>query len=183
MVKDVPPLRLTVAALPEAVKLPEITAVIDSCFDPLIPDWVAEIVVCPTASPVARPVPLTLATVVVDELHVTEFVRVCVLPSLNVPVAVNCFVVPTAMLELMGVTAMDTNVAPDTVSDAVPLTDPDVAVMVAVPVPTPDTIPVASTLATEVGAALHVTDCSNCVLPSSKLPIAVNCNVVPAAMV
>lgn len=87
------------------------------------------------------------------------------------------------MLELMGVTAMDTNVAPDTVSDAVPLTDPDVAVMVAVPVPTPDTIPVASTLATEVGAALHVTDCSNCVLPSSKLPIAVNCNVVPAAMV
>jgi hypothetical protein len=49
-----------------------------------------------------------------------------VLLSLNVPVAVNCFAVPTAMLELAGVTAMDTNVAAVTVSDALPVTDPEV---------------------------------------------------------
>ena len=35
----------------------------------------------------------------------------CVLLSLKVPVAVNCFVVPTAMLEFAGVTAMETSVA------------------------------------------------------------------------
>ena len=83
-------------------------------------------------------------------------------------------VVPTAMLELAGVTAIDTNVAPLTVSDAVPLTEPDAAVMVAVPVPTPDTNPLELIDATEVEEELQVTDDNNCVLPSSKVPFAVN---------
>ena len=43
----------------------------------------------PTALPVASPAVLMLATAVFDELQVTELVRFCVLPSLNVPVAVN----------------------------------------------------------------------------------------------
>ena len=60
------------------------------------------------------------------------------------PVAVNCFVVPTAMLEFAGVTAIETRVAAVTVSEAVPLTDPEVAVIAAVPVPTPVARPVAS---------------------------------------
>ena len=118
----------------------------------------------------------------VEEVQTTLDVMFCVEASLKVPVAVNCFVVPTAMLEFAGVTAIETSVAPVTVRDAVPLTDPDVAVMVAVPVPTPVTRPVELTLATEVEEELHVTCCSSCVLPSSKLPIAVNCKVVPAAM-
>ena len=99
------------------------------------------------------------------------------------PVAVNCFVVPTAILELAGVTAIETSVAAETVSEAVPLTDPDVAVIVAVPVPTPIAMPLTSTEATEVNEELQVTDCSSCVLPSSKLPTAVNCCSVPAEMV
>jgi hypothetical protein len=103
--------------------------------------------------------------------------------SLNVPVAVYCFVVPTAMLELAGVTAMETSVAAETVSEAVPLTDPEVAVSVDVPVPTPVATPLMSIVAAEVEDELQVTDCSSCVLPSSKLPTAVNSCVVPAAIV
>ena len=176
MVKDVPPLRLTVAALPEAVKLPEITAVIDSCFDPLIPDWVAEIVVCPTASPVARPVPLTLATVVVDELHVTEFVRVCVLPSLNVPVAVNCSVEAIFNEPEGALTAIDCSVAAVTVSttafDTTPLC---VAVTLVVPAVSPVANPAAVIVATAVLEELQVAELVRfCVLPSVNVPVAVN---------
>jgi hypothetical protein len=77
------------------------------------------------------------------------------------------------MLELAGVTAIETNVAAVTVSEAVPLTAPDVAVIVAVPVPTPVVRPVASMVATELSDELQVTDARSCVLPSSKLPTAV----------
>ena len=69
--------------------------------------------------------------------------------SLNVPVAVYCFVVPTAMVELAGVTAIETSVAAETVSEAVPLTDPEVAVIVDVPVPTPVATPLMSIVAAE----------------------------------
>ncbi len=42
------------------------------------------------------------------QTHLTS----CVLLSLNVPVAVNCLVAPTAMLEFAGVTAIETKFAP-----------------------------------------------------------------------
>jgi hypothetical protein len=105
-----------------------------------------------------------------------------VLLSLNVPVAVNCLVVPTAMLEFAGVTAIETSDAAVTVRDAVPLTPADAAVMVAVPVPVLLANPVESILATEVEEEDQAREVSNCVLPSSKLPTAVNCWVVPRAM-
>jgi len=82
----------------------------------------------------------------------------CVLLSLNVPVDVYCLVVPTAMLAFVGVTAMETRVAPETVSDAVPLTEPEAAVMVALPVPTPVASPFTSTAATEIEDELQLTD-------------------------
>lgn len=97
----------------------------------------------------------------VEEAQTTEAVMSWVLLSLNVPVAVYCFVVPTAMLAFNGVTAIETRVAPETVSDAVPFTEPEVAVMVAVPVPTPVASPVASTEATEVEEELQVTSGNN----------------------
>jgi len=106
-------------------------------------------------------------------------VALMVLLPLNVPVAVNCFVVPTAMLEFAGVTAIETRVAEVTVSVAVPLIPPDVAVMVEVPGPVLLANPVASMVATEVEEEDQVTEVSNCVLPSSKLPTAVNGRVVP----
>jgi hypothetical protein len=43
----------------------------------------------PTLFAVDRPLALTVATDVLEELHVAELVRFCVLPSVNVPVAVN----------------------------------------------------------------------------------------------
>jgi hypothetical protein len=51
---------------------------------------VAVIVIVPGATPVARPVLVMLATAVPLELQLAEFVMSCVLPSLNMAVAVNC---------------------------------------------------------------------------------------------
>lgn len=56
---------------------------------PLTAPDVAVIVVLPAATPVASPVLLIVATAVTDELHVA-FVKACLLPSLKVPVAINC---------------------------------------------------------------------------------------------
>lgn len=62
------------------------------------------------------------------------------------------------MLGVAGVTLIETSVAVVTVSDAVPLTEPEVAVIVAVPPPTPLARPLTSTEATELEAALQVTE-------------------------
>ena len=99
----------------------------------------------------------------------------CVVLSLKVPIAVNCLVVPTAMLELAGVTVIENRVAPVTLRVAVPVTEPEVALMVAVPTPTPVDKPAELIVATVDGDDDHATEVSTCVLPSSKLPIAVNC--------
>jgi hypothetical protein len=76
---------------------------------------------------------LTVATDVADELHVTVLVRVCCVPLLYVPVAVNCLLLPAATDADAGVTAIDVSTAAVTVSVAEPLIVPDVAVIVADP--------------------------------------------------
>jgi hypothetical protein len=151
--------------------------------EPLIDPKVALIVVLPAATLEVRPWALMVAVAALEEVQVTVVVMSWVLLSLKVPVAVNCLVVPTAMLEVAGVTAMETRVAAVIVSDAVPLTPPEVAVTVAVPVPVLLANPVASIAATDDDDEDQLTEVSNCVLPSSKLPTAVNCRVVPTAMV
>ena len=125
---------------------------------------------------------LMVAVAGVEEPHRTERVRSCVLASLKVPVAVNCFVVPTAMLEFAGVTAMDTNVALLTLSEAVPVTEPESALIVVDPVPTAVARPEALTAAAPGADEVHVNEGKSCVLPSSKVPTAVNCWVVPRAI-
>jgi hypothetical protein len=105
-----------------------------------------------------------------------------VLLSLNVPVAVNCLLVPTAMVELAGVTASETRVAALAVRVAVPVTEPEVALMVVVPIPTAVVRPAASMVETPKDDEAQVTEASSCVLPSSKVPTAVNCCVVPTAI-
>jgi len=142
--------------------------------DPVMLPKAAVMVVLPAAPLVAKPCALIVAAAGIEEVQTTLDVMFWVDESLYVPVAVNCLVVPTAMLELAGVTTIETNVAPVTVSEAVPLIDPEVAVMVAVPVPTPDTRPLEFTEPTEFEEELQVMACNNCVLPSSKLPVAVN---------
>jgi hypothetical protein len=47
-------------------------------------------VVEPVPVAVARPTALIVATVAAEEFHFALLVRFCVVPSLNVPVAVNC---------------------------------------------------------------------------------------------
>ena len=154
-----------------------------STVDPLIVPKAALMVVLPVATLLAKPWALIVATAGVEDDQVTDEVMSWVLLSENAPVAVYCFVVLTAMLEFAGVTAIESSVAPETMSDAVPLTEPEVAVMVVLPVPVLAASPVESIAATEVAEELQVTSGNNCVLPSSKVPTALNCCVVPSAMV
>ena len=77
----------------------------------VIPFWVAVMLLLPVATPVARPVAVIFATFAAELAHVAVFVRFCVLPSLNVPVAVNCTLVPLAIEELMALTVIDCRVA------------------------------------------------------------------------
>ena len=59
----------------------------------------------------ARPEPLIVAIFVFDDAQVAELVRSCVLPSLKLPVAVNCSVWPNETVGLAGVTWIDVRVA------------------------------------------------------------------------
>lgn len=150
---------------------------------PLIDPNAALIVVLPLATLLATPLPLMPAAVGLVELHATESEISCTLLSLNVPVAVNCLLVPTSMVEFAGVTAIDTRLAPLTVSEVVPLRPPEAAVIVVVPVPVLLAKPVEFTVATAPVLDVHVTDDNACVLPSSKLPVALNSTAVPNAIV
>lgn len=67
----------------------------------------AEILVVPLVSELAKPVALIVATEVVEEVHVTRFVRSELLPSLYAPVAVNCWLVLTGIDEAAGAIVID----------------------------------------------------------------------------
>ena len=82
----------------------------------LIPFWVALILLEPIAAPAARPVALMFTAFGLEEFHVAVLVRFCVLPSLKVPVAVNCTLVPLAIEVLGEVIVIDCRVAAVTVS-------------------------------------------------------------------
>jgi len=84
--------------------------------------------------PVARPVELMLAMRPGEALHATEYVRFAVVPSLYVPVAVNCSVKPAGTDAVEGVTAMDFSVAPVTFKVAEPVIPLLDALIVALPV-------------------------------------------------
>lgn len=81
---------------------------------PEMPDTVAVTVDVPTAIALAIPcepaVLLMMAVDVSEELQVTIAVKSWVVLFESVPVAMNCWVVPAAMLGLAGVTAIDTSV-------------------------------------------------------------------------
>lgn len=104
------------------------------------------------------------------------FVRFCVLPSLNVPVAVNCTLVPLAIDVLGELIVIDCRVAAVTVSanvfDVIPFC---VAVMLLDPVAAPVAKPVVFILT---AAVLELPQTAVfvrfCVLPSVNVPVAVN---------
>ncbi len=133
---------------------------------------VAEMLELPVATLVAKPwLPATLLMVATEpsaESHWTEPVMFCVLPSVKVPVAANCSVVPRAMDGIAGVMAIETNAAGVTVKVDEPPTLAAAAVIMVWPVDTLVASPLALVMATDGVDALQVAD----VVRSSVLPSA-----------
>lgn len=104
------------------------------------------------------------------------------LPSLNAPVAVNCWVVPSAIEAVPGVTVIETRAAGVIVRFALPLIALEVAVTSAVPSPVLVASPPALTVNTVVSLEVHLAVfVRSCVVPPVYVPKAVNCCFVPSA--
>ena len=142
----------------------------------VIPLWAAVMLLEPTAAPVASPVALILTTAGFELVHVALFVMSNVLPSLKVPVAVNCTLVPLAIEELLALTVIVCNVAAVTANGKLfDITPFCVAVMVLEPTAAPVAKPFALMLTVAVlELAQVVVLVKSCVLPSVKVPVAVN---------
>ena len=138
-------------------------------------------VVLPMARVVARPELLMVATLPAEDVHVPVLVISSVLPSLNIPKAVNCCNEPTGTEGLAGVTVMDRITADVTVNTVLPLIGPEVADIVALPALSVLANPVLSTVAVVVLDELHVGADIFWVPPSVNSPTAVNCVVFPTA--
>ena len=138
------------------------------------------IVVLPCDRTFAKPtlpvVMLILATAGFEDDQLTICVMSWIEPSLNVPVAANCCVSPRGTMGIAGVTVMVTSVAGVTLRLAEPVTEPDAAVICVVPAATVITNPEALMEAIAVLAEPQLTWLvKSCVLPSVKVPVAVNC--------
>jgi hypothetical protein len=106
---------------------------------PDFPPNVAVMVAGPTAMDEAKPSLAPMVTLAgSDELHADCVVRSWTVLSEKIPVAVHCWLLPSAVLGFVGVTSTDTSVADVTVRVVLPKTVPDVAVMVAEPAVVPD---------------------------------------------
>jgi hypothetical protein len=81
----------------------------------------AVMVVIPADSPVANPVRFRIATVLSDEVQVSNAFMPCVVPSVNVPVAVNCSPDAGAISAVVGFKLSDASVAELTVNESVPV--------------------------------------------------------------
>jgi len=149
---------------------------------------VAEMLELPVAMQVVKPaLPVALlvdATEILDEAHCTMPVTSWVLPSLKVPLAVNCWMLPTGAVGFAGLTVMPVKTAVETVSTAELLTtEPSVAVIVVEPGASPAARPALLMVAVDGVEEPQLTDVvRTCVLPSLNKPVAVNGRVVPAAM-
>jgi len=77
----------------------------------VLPTALAITVICPGALTAAAvmPVGLIVAMFVSLDIHVADVVRSFVVLSAYVPTAVNCWLVPVAIIELVGVIEMDTS--------------------------------------------------------------------------
>ena len=100
------------------------------------------------------------------------------------PVAVNCCKVPSAMSGLVGVTAIDCKTAELTVSVVAPLIPlaASVAVIIVRPTERPSAKPPATDATAEFEELQTAELVKSSVAPSLKIPIAVNCSLVPLAI-
>lgn len=127
----------------------------------------AVIVAVPTPAPMANPPDPIVAIASDDVLQLAADVRFCWLPSLYVPVATYCCVVPFAIAPLPGLTANDTSTGGDTVTPVDVPTVPELALIFAVPNAKAITKPLLLTGATVGESEAHVTELvRSCVLPS-----------------
>jgi hypothetical protein len=114
-------------------------------------------VVEPAATAVARPLLLTVATPLFDEVQVDCAVISRLVPSEYVQVPVNCWMLPAGTLGLSGVIAIEDKVALVTVRVVCPEILSEVALMVAEPAATVVASPLLLTVAVAVLDELQVT--------------------------
>jgi hypothetical protein len=150
--------------------------------EPEIEPTDAVIVELPTASALAKPVLLTVATLAADEFHTAVELRSWVVLSVKCPVVVNCWVIPAGTVTLAGVTTIELTAAAVTVRAAEPEIGPEVAEIVTLPSATLLASPLPSIEAMVGSVEFQVTGERVCVLPSVNVPTAANCAVVPRAM-
>src|SRR5213082_1409176 len=145
---------------------------------PLLPSDVAVMVAEPAATPLTSPLPFTVATAVLllDQVITRPDNG---LPFASLGVAVSCTVSPTATLAGDGVTVTEATGASVTVTSDVPLCPSLVAVIVAVPAPTPVTSPLPFTRATAVLLLDQVTTRPLSGFPLASFGVAVSCTVAP----
>src|SRR5207244_1010391 len=155
----------------------QLGAVTVSAAVPLWPSLVAVIVAVPPATPIASPLPLTVAAVLLLA-HVT--VRpVSVFPAASLVTAASCAVPPTERVADAGLTVTDATGTFVTATTAVPLIVPPVPVIAAARAATPVARPLALTVATALLLLAHVTVRPVSVFPAASLVTAVNCWVAP----
>ena len=125
---------------------------------------------------------LIVAVAGVSELHCTVPVIFCVLPSVYVPVAVNCCVIPRARVGIAGVTAIETRTAGVTVRVVEPAIAPDVALTLVLPTATLVATPVLLRVTMLLSPVLQTADLVRSrVLPSLYVPVAIKDRFVPRA--
>lgn len=140
----------------------------------------ADNVVPPVANPVME---LMVATVVLLDAQVTALKSIAAVPSVRVPLTVNCLVYPTATLEGVGVIASVASSGSVTVKAAVLVEAAPVAVAVIVVLPTASVVAMPLVLiATAESLDAQVTDPETFpVDESEKVPVAVNVTGTPLA--
>ena len=131
------------------------------------------IVAEPEATPVTSPADETVATDELDVVHVTVAPDIAVPPA-SLTVAVSVTVSPTDVKVFVLGETVTVEAVWLTVTAAVALTDPDVAVMVALPFATAVTKPDDETVATDEFDVAHVTDAPDIVAPFWSLTVAVS---------
>ena len=136
------------------------------------------IVVVPSATEVTSPVDETVATLGVVEAHVTGASGMTVPPaSLTVAVSVAVSAIDTKASEL-GDSSMDPEDG-EIVTEADPLAEPEVAVMVVDPSATAVTSPADETVAIDVFEDVHVTVAPEITVPPVSLTVALSVTVSP----
>src|SRR2546427_517574 len=147
---------------------------------PLFPSLVAVMNALPAAWPVTSPLPLTVAIDVLLLTHVTMR-PLSKLPAASLVTAESCWVLPTAMIADVGVTATEATGTSVTVTAEVALFPSLVAVMVAEPAATPVTSPLEETVAVAGALDAHVIVRPDSTVPAASCGVATSCTPAPTS--